>query len=352
MNVLDLFSGIGAFSLGLEAAGMRTVAFCEIDPFARKVLKKHWPGVPCYEDVTALTAERLRADGVAIDVICGGFPCQDISVAGKGAGIGGDRSGLWSDYARIVRELRPRYVVVENVAALLGRGVERVLGDLAALGYDAEWHCIPAAAVGAPHLRDRVWIVAYAGGNELRDEQQRLPRRRTRGVCDQGQPVAGDDGASRAPADAAGGAREVPAQPRQNISVARGHSGDMADAERVGRQHGAKSGAGGGDEGQGQTARRRRQAGDDATAGRGRGLVGVAGIPRLEIGPGTLRERAHAATSGAGWWAAEPDVGRVVDGPADRVDRRKRLAAIGNALVPQIPQIIGEAIMMFEGLKK
>ena len=99
----------------------------------------------------------------SIDVICGGFPCQDISVAGKGAGIAGERSGLWGEYARIVGEVRPRYVIVENVAALLGRGLERVLGDLAALGYDAEWHCIPASAVGAPHRRDRIWIVAYPG---------------------------------------------------------------------------------------------------------------------------------------------------------------------------------------------
>ena len=192
MNVLDLFSGIGGFCLGLERAGMRTVAFCEIDPYCRRVLAKHWPDVPVYDDVRTLTAARLMADATAwrrstrtsrrateriangeqrtgpstercgIDVICGGFPCQDISVAGKGAGIGGERSGLWSEYARIIGEVRPRYVIVENVAALLGRGLERVLGDLAALGYDAEWHCIPASAVGAPHRRDRVWIVAYA----------------------------------------------------------------------------------------------------------------------------------------------------------------------------------------------
>jgi len=162
MNVLDLFSGIGGFSLGLERAGMRTVAFCEIDPFCRKVLAKNFPGVPCYDDVRTLTAARLRADGIAADVICGGFPCQDISTAGKGAGIDGERSGLWADYARIIGELRPRNVIVENVAALLGRGLGRVLGDLAALRYDTEWHCIPASAVGAPHVRDRVWIIADA----------------------------------------------------------------------------------------------------------------------------------------------------------------------------------------------
>jgi DNA (cytosine-5)-methyltransferase 1 len=161
MNVLDLFSGIGGFSLGLERAGMRTVAFCEVDPFCRQVLARHWPGVPCYDDVRSLTADRLLADGIAPDVICGGFPCQDISLAGAGAGIDGDRSGLWREYARLIGELRPRYVIVENVTALLGRGLGKVLGDLAALGFDAEWDCLPASYVGARQLRDRVWIVAY-----------------------------------------------------------------------------------------------------------------------------------------------------------------------------------------------
>jgi len=162
-RLLDLFSGIGGFSLGLErSGGFKTVAFCEVEPFCTKILNKHWPEVPVYGDVRELTAKRLAADGIGVDAICGGFPCQDISTAGKGAGIEGERSGLWSEYARLIGELRPRYVFVENVAALLGRGLDRVLGDLAALGYDAEWHCIPASAVGAPHQRDRIWIMAHS----------------------------------------------------------------------------------------------------------------------------------------------------------------------------------------------
>src|SRR3954469_20173895 len=134
MRVLDLFSGIGGFSLGLERAGMRTVAFCEIEPYCRAVLAKHWPHVPCYTDIRELTAARLAADGIGVDVICGGFPCQDISVAGKGAGLAGERSGLWFEYARLIGEIRPRYVVVENVAALLVRGMDDVLGSLATFG--------------------------------------------------------------------------------------------------------------------------------------------------------------------------------------------------------------------------
>ena len=167
LGVLDLFSGIGGFSLGLErTGGFKTVAFCEIEEFPQKVLAKHWPGVPIYDDVRELTAERLRADGITVDVITGGFPCQDISVAGNQKGIGeGTRSGLWSELTRIIGEVRPRYAIVENVTALIsgerGRWFGRVLGDLAEIGYDAEWHCIHPAHIGIPSIRDRVWVCAY-----------------------------------------------------------------------------------------------------------------------------------------------------------------------------------------------
>ena len=162
MRILDLFSGIGGFSLGFERAGMTTVAFCEIDPFCRKVLKKHWPDIPCYEDITQLTAGQLKQDGIEVDLICGGFPCQDLSIANQGGkGLDGERSGLWHEYARLIGEIRPKYIIIENVTTLLRRGLADILCELASLGYDAEWHCISASAVGAAHQRDRVWIIAY-----------------------------------------------------------------------------------------------------------------------------------------------------------------------------------------------
>lgn len=170
LKVLDLFSGIGGFSLGLErTGGFETVAFCEIEEFPRRVLAKHWPGVKHYDDVRTLTADVLRRDGISVDVITGGFPCQDISAAGHQRGLGeGTRSGLWSEIVRLIGELRPSYVIVENVAALLtgpserpGAWFGRVLGDLAECGYDAEWRNIPAWFVGLPHGRERVWIVAH-----------------------------------------------------------------------------------------------------------------------------------------------------------------------------------------------
>lgn len=165
LRVLDLFSGVGMFSMGLEATGgFQTVAFCEIEEYPRRVLARHWPKVKQYDDVRTLTADVLRRDGIAVDVIAGGFPCQDLSRAGTGAGIEGERSGLWKHLARLIGELRPKFAVMENVAALLDDGMGVVLGDLSDLGYDAEWSTVSACSLGAPHMRQRVFIVAYPNG--------------------------------------------------------------------------------------------------------------------------------------------------------------------------------------------
>jgi len=191
---------------------MRTIWQVELDPYCRRVLERHFPDATRHEDVRTVGAHNLDP----VDVICGGFPCQDLSYAGTGAGLAGARSGLWTEYARIVGELRPRYVIVENVAALLDRGLGTVLADLAALGYDAEWDCIPASAVGAPHRRDRLWLVAYphAQRRERRTGQPR-PRRRLE-LADRRRTVdgshansAGPQGHGHQPADLRNGQSEV-----------------------------------------------------------------------------------------------------------------------------------------------
>jgi DNA (cytosine-5)-methyltransferase 1 len=282
-RLLDLFSGIGGFSLGLErSGGFKTVAFCEIEPFCRRVLAKHWPGIPCYDDVRTLTSDRLAADGITVDAICGGFPCQDISCAGSGAGIDGARSGLWREYSRLIGELRPKFVVVENVAVLISRGLDRVLGDLAEIGYDTEWHCIPASAVGAPHRRDRIWIVAYP---QNRQQPQQPPSDYRRE-----------------------GKRE--AQKRSFISAGnRSNGGDItqriADIQRT------------------PAAMEKEMADANSQSPQ-----------RLAI---SWRQYDQ--------WLVEPDVGRVAHGVPARVDR---LRALGNAVVPQIPEMIGRAILAAE----
>ena len=164
LRLLDLFSGIGGFSLGLESTGgFKTVAFCEFDKHAQAVLKKHWPETKIYDDVRTLDAKKYKG---SVDVVCGGFPCQDLSVAGKKKGITeGERSNLYTEMLRIISECLPRYAIFENVTGLLagesGRWFAKFLYDLASVGYDAEWHCISASELGANHHRDRVWVVAY-----------------------------------------------------------------------------------------------------------------------------------------------------------------------------------------------
>ncbi len=160
----SLFAGIGGFDLGFERAGMACKWQVEIDDYANRVLAKHWPDVRRWPDVRTWP----QPDTERVDVICGGFPCQDISDAGLKAGIDGHRSGLFFDAVRVVRQLRPKCVVLENVAAIIGRGHDRVLATMAELGFDGEWEVLPACAFGAPHSRERMFYVFYSNGSELR----------------------------------------------------------------------------------------------------------------------------------------------------------------------------------------
>ena len=322
LRVLDLFSGIGGFSLGLErTGGFETVAFCEIEPFPRKVLKKHWPEVPQYEDVTKLTGDILGRDGIAVDVITGGFPCQDLSAAGKQAGMGeGTRSGLWSEIVRLISELSPRYVIVENVAALLSGPSERrggwfgrVLGDLAGIGYDAEWENIPAAAVGAPHRRERIWIVAYSNSRDGKSGPSKRP-----GIWNKVSGQGSDNDVS-----CSGDASKIVADTAQlQRNVSREHNQQASRQISEFRERGCST--------------------DVAPANKGRSSDG-AWLP--QPGVGRMVDGVSARLDGDFRWPDEPNVGRVATGVNDRASRLKGL---GNAVVPQIPELIGRAILKAE----
>ena len=321
MKVLDLFSGIGGFALGLEAAGFETAAFCEIDPYAQKVLNKNWPGVPIYDDVRRITADRLVSDGVGIDVITGGFPCQDISTAGRQAGIDGERSGLWSECARLLGDIRPRYAIFENVTNLLtgdgGDWFKRVLWDISSVGYDAEWHCIPASAIGAYHHRDRVWIVAYPSECKWQSgaEKQRVLRAlQENGAIDDNFGGRGETHPKLSANTNSGGVRQKQESRAEckgaTLPELNGEAQPLADSSCEGLQGGQEAG----------------NNGKDRQEPRHQLITGLGGVQ-------------------GGIWEAEPNVGRVANGvPA----RSHRLRCLGNAVVPQIPELIGRQIMEAE----
>jgi DNA (cytosine-5)-methyltransferase 1 len=309
MNVLDLFSGIGGFSLGLQRAGMKTIGFCEIDKYCQKVLKKNFPDIPIYDDVCKLTGSDINEP---VDLICGGFPCQPFSVAGKRLGAADDRH-LWPEYLRLIQELRPTWVIGENVAGLINMGLDNVLSNLEGAGYSSRTFVIPAVAVDAKHRRDRIWVVAHSmcssGGSEPREQQgeraEIIDRSCARdvahtgfeGVCQRGivNDACEDDRLPR-------GIRP------DGVSVRGFEEGkDMADSASI-RQSGPWQS---------------EQWGSSTTHGEGQA---------------NILESIGVACE----WGPEPAVGRVAHGIPHRMDRLKGL---GNAVVPQIPEIIGNAIM-------
>lgn len=283
LTVGSLFSGIGGLDLGLERAGMTVRWQVENDPYCQRVLAKHWPDVPRYGDIKELDPHDLES----VDLICGGFPCQPVSLAGRGRAQEDDR-WLWPEYARIVHGVRPRFVLVENVPGLLVRGVGDVLGDLADLGYDTEWQSIPAAAVGAPHLRWRVFIVAHARGQQHQGGGSAkwgpLPTQLP--LADAGGPRRWED---------AGGASQDEGQhagwPSLNYNQPDGH-------------------------GEGHRA--------------------------WHVADADSERQQERRCSEPGWWATEPDVGRVAHGVPHRVDR---LRGLGNAVVPQVAEYVGRRIV-------
>jgi DNA (cytosine-5)-methyltransferase 1 len=308
----SLFSGIGGIDLGLERTGMQCQWQVEIDEYASKVLQKHWPNVARFRDIRTVGRGELEA----VDLIAGGFPCQDISGAGRRAGITGERSGLWSEFYRIICELRPRYVLVENVAALLypikrkrnGRvisiepaPISRVLGDLAACGYDAEWQVLSAEAVGAPHLRERVFIVGYA--MRLGCGRQRLQHDTGTQLGQGSQDVRSLSNAYRAGCN--GRQLEQKSRQLERAAVASedGNRQQMAYPDRQG--------------------------------------LAVGQVFRSNTRQKLTSTQRNCST-GTGIWTTESSVGRVANGIPDRMDR---LRGLGNAVVPQVAEFVGRCIL-------
>jgi len=342
LRLLDTFSGIGGFSYAAEhlVGGYQTVAFVEREPFCQSILRKHWPDVPIYDDITTFTPEPGSAD-----VVCGGFPCQDISIAGKQAGIKqGTRSGLFYELIRVVRTVQPSYVVMENVSAITSNGLGTVLGELAEAGFDAEWACIPASAVGACHQRDRWWLVAYASGAGASQHKPHSRGQLERGCLSQAGNT--DEEVSAAPNSQSSGRRARAGQGagetgRQEPRV--GYHGPGSDAANAGSADQPRR-----SEGAGRWQR------SSADAGSCR-LPQSSGRPDTTADPnGQRQQEQHLATvsSRTGWprwghapkslspdwrsYLSEPVLCRGDDGLSGRVDRLK---ALGNAVVPQVAAI-------------
>lgn len=302
LTIGSLFAGVGGLELGLEWAGLGPVLWqVEQNAFCRSVLAKHWPEAKRYTDVRdceareeTLLGTSYRSEGhklAYVDVICGGFPCQDISVAGAGAGLEGLRSGLWFDYLRIVSAVRPRFVAIENVSALVNRGLETVLEGLTEIGYDALWFPLRASDLGAPHKRERLFVVAWrvsdADREQVRLEQQRRPRRRTQRVRDEGNPEPGHVG--------------------EDVANSNGERCEGLAPSRV-HAHGSQR--------------------DDLTR---------RGDRAWPPGPGDAASWEEWIKRGG----PEPSVRRGSHGLSAAMDQ---LAALGNAVVPQCAEVVGHVI--------
>jgi len=358
---LDLFSGIGGFSLGLESAKVaKTVAFCDFDDYCQKILKKNFPNVPVYGDVKELNYDKLKADGIdTIDIITGGYPCQPFSVAGNQRGIEDPRH-VWPEMFRLIKELRPTWVIGENVGGHIKLGLDSVLENLESEGYSARTFSISASSIGANHKRERVWIVAYSernglastkngrgieeavrkeqegqnnslnserasslsetksdvantermGRTERAKESEKLERKKSSdqsdncgegcGKCESCSHVANSDEMQRQ--YLCGQESEQTQKTFERISERSGTQNDVADSEiGIRNEHDSQS--------------EHSKPSSQEIFGNGSSISGV-----------------------SAWWSVEPDVGRVAHGVPNRVDRLK---CLGNSVVPQIPYVIG-----------
>jgi len=322
LKILDLFSGLGGFSLGLERTGhFKTVAFCDNNKYSKLVIDKHWKGIKIYDDIREITEEKFTTDGIEYpDIITGGFPCQPFSVAGKQKGTSDDRH-LWPEMFRIIKAFKPRFVIGENVRGIVniqdGVVFETVCTNLEDEGYEVQPFNIPAAGVGAPHRRERIWFIAVRSdvantkSIESREQTKRQGwKNSTRGSFDsRGNPKKGseEDVADTNTRLGNGENEEIQSRGQTSISSSEGTNKKLADTNGEGL------------EGFGQSSRQ---------------------LSKTFFATDSSEERQR--TMDQGWWSVEPNVGRVAHGVSGRVHRLKGL---GNSIVPQIVEEIGKAII-------
>jgi DNA (cytosine-5)-methyltransferase 1 len=392
-KILDLFSGLGGFSLGLERTGyFKTIAFCDNDKFSKLILDKHWKGIKIYDDVREITKEKFKEDGIPFpDIITGGFPCQPFSVAGKQKGTSDDRH-LWPEMFRIIKAFKPRYVIGENVRGIIniqdGVVFETVCTDLESEGYEVQPFIIPAAGVGAPHRRERVWIIAVrsnvvntVGNDEGREisrgdeetrriqEEHRTEHSTTRKSSRTSEVRNGDNGYENmenprrtlrsrgelGAADEDETRKENADQLERSSSASRSNVADTESIEsnvggleqRQRERSGQREVGGASGSDATHTERERLQGGYKRDKGEGRQI-----LPSEQNNRGEIRSEARRFSGVSGqkegsqnWWLVEPNVGRVAHGVSGRVHRLKGL---GNSIVPQIAEEIGYALIKAE----
>lgn len=347
ITIGSLFAGIGGFELGFESTGrFETLWQVERDKYASRVLAKHWPDVQRHDDVCTWPNETTKP----VDVLLAGFPCQDISYAGKGAGLNGERSGLFFEVMRIVSVLGPKFIVLENVAALLTRGLDKVLGSLASHGYDAEWEVVPAASVGAPHRRNRVFIIGAKICDSYGNGESASPINAKTSKLQGDYAHAESNGRDKGKPNERGSRKGT--QARQESRLGHG-SGTLADSIGSGTGHESLA--------NGRQKRKSANAFKPATLRQGDWETLPEGIDASSADCGTLadsdgqrgrsrnaqRQDAENARQSPrrkkhGGWDSEPAVGRVANGVPKRVDR---LRCLGNAIVPQVAQVVAERLL-------
>jgi DNA (cytosine-5)-methyltransferase 1 len=310
MNHLDLFSGIGGFSLALEKVGFKTVGFCEVDPYCRLLLQKHWKGVTIHNDIKKLEAKDIKEP---IDILTGGFPCQPYSVAGKQKGTDDNRY-LWPDMFRVIKEVKPTFIIAENVRGIVniqdGLVFETVCSDLESEGFEIQPFIIPAAGVGAPHKRERVWIVGYSKHNGSLTSKIR-----------------------RGNKEINAGAQEGKNKTVESQGTSGSSNNEIMENSRRTLRQGAKFSKENADESKQKNANKSERSGSTSEHY-------VADSERIHV-QGQQNRSGQEQSRRESWWEFEPNVGRVANGVPGRI---YRLKGLGNSIVPQIAEEIGKAI--------